>query len=332
MNGLRIASWCCAAAIGMGMAMGTGSAQAQTPSDYPNKPVRIVVTFPPGGSTDVVARLLATRLTEKMGQQVLVENRPGAGGNIGLALVAKAAPDGYTLGVGAAGGLSANLSLYPNMPFDPVRDFKPVSLLVAIPFVIVGNPGVAAKSQRELIALARAQPGKLSMAHGGNGTAMHLTSQLFAQMAGVKFNEVAYRGSGPAVVDVMGGQVSLAVADMPSAMQHIRSGRLVAYAVTSAKRLPQLPDVPAVAETDLAGFESIGWFGMVAPAGTPAPVIARLNAEITAALGDEGFKSSMRTVGADPPPAGSPESFEAYIKSEIVKWAQVIKNAGIKLE
>ena len=330
MSGLRLALRCCAAAVGMAMA--TGATQAQTPSDYPNKPVRIIVTFPPGGSTDVVARLLATRLTEKMGQQVLVENRPGAGGNIGLALVAKAPPDGYTLGVGAAGGLSANVSLYPNMPFDPVKDFKPVSLLVAIPFVIVGHPGVAAKSQRELIALARTQAGKLSMAHGGNGTAMHLTSQLFAQMAGVKFNEVAYRGSGPAVVDVMGGQVSLAIADLPSSMQHIRSGRLVAYAVTSAKRLPQLPDVPTVAEIDLAGFESIGWFGMVAPAGTPAPVVARLSAEINAALGDEGFKTSMRTVGADPPPPGSPESFEAYIKSEIVKWAQVIKNAGIKLE
>ena len=328
MNGLKIGLWCCAAVVGMAI----GGAQAQTPGDYPNKPVRIIVTFPPGGSTDVVARLLATRLTEKMGQQVLVENRPGAGGNIGLALVAKAAPDGYTLCVGAASGLSANISLYPNMPFDPLKDFKPVSLLVAIPFVIVGHPGVAAKSQRELIALARAQPGKLSMAHGGNGTAMHLTSQLFAQMAGVKFNEVAYRGSGPAVVDVMGGQASLAVADLPSAMQHIRSGRLLAYAVTSAKRLPQLADVPTVAEIDLAGFESIGWFGMVAPAGTPAPVVARLNAEITAALGDEGFKSSMRAVGADPPPPGSPESFEAYIKSEIVKWAQVIKHAGIKLE
>ena len=326
MNKFRIAAWFCALAVGIGGSL------AQAQGDYPNKPLRIVVTFPPGGSTDVVARLLATRLTEKMGQQVLVENRPGAGGNIGLALVAKAPADGYTLGIGAAGGLSANISLYPNMPFDPLRDFKPVSLLVAIPFVIVGHPGVAAKSQRELIALARSQPGKLSMGHGGNGTAMHLTSQLLAQMAGIKFNEVAYRGSGPAVVDVIGGQASLAVVDLPSSLQHIRSGRLLAYAVTAARRLAQLPDVPTVAEIDLAGFESIGWFGLVAPAGTPAPVVARLNAEISAALDDEGFKSSMRNVGADPPAPGSPESFEAYIKSEIVKWAQVIKNAGIKLE
>ena len=326
MRAVRVALSFCAVAI----AIGATPARAQ--AEYPNKPVRIIVTFPPGGSTDVVARLLATRLTERMGQQVLVENRPGAGGNIGLALVAKAPADGYTLGVGAAGGLSANVSLYPNMPFDPVKDFKPVSLLVAIPFVIVGHPALAAKSQRELIALARAQPGKLSMAHGGNGTAMHLTAQLFAQMAGIRFNEVAYRGSGPAVVDVMGGQVALAVVDLPSSIQHIRSGRLVAYAVTSTRRLAQLPDVPTVAEIDLPGFESIGWFGVVAPAGTPAPVIARLNTEINAALEDEGFRNSMRNVGADPPSPGTPEAFEAFIKSEIVKWGRVIKSAGIKLE
>ncbi len=314
------------------LALGVAGMPAQAQSDYPNKPVRIIVTFPPGGSSDVVARLLATRLTEKMGQQVLVENRPGAGGNIGLAAVAKAAPDGYTLGVGAAGGLAANVSLYPNMPFDPAKDFRAVSMLVAIPFVIVGHPSVPAKTQRELIALARSQPGKLSMGHGGNGTAMHLSSQLFAQMAGVKFNEVAYRGSGPAAVDVMGGQAQLAVVDLPSSLQHIRAGKLVAYAVTSSKRLSQLPDVPTVAEVDLPGFESIGWFGLVAPAGTPAAVVARLNAEVNAALEDEGFKTSMRNVGADPPPPGTPEAFDAFIKSEIVKWGRVIKNAGIKLD
>jgi tripartite-type tricarboxylate transporter receptor subunit TctC len=320
------AAWC----IVVALALGAPLAHAQ--SDYPNKPVRIVVTFPPGGSTDVVARLLATRLTDRTGQQVVVENRPGAGGNIGLALVAKAPPDGYTLGVGAAGALSANVSLYPNMPFDPVKDFKPVSLLVAIPFVIVGNPAVPAKTQRELLALARAQPGKLSMGHGGNGTAMHLTAQLLAQMAGVKFNEVPYRGSGPAVIDVMGGQATLAVVDLPSSIQHIRSGRLIAYAVTSTRRLAQLPEVPTVAEADLPGFESIGWFGLVAPAGTQAPVIARLSAEINAALEDEAFRTSMRNAGADPPPPGTPEAFEGFIKSEIVKWGRVIKNAGIKLE
>jgi tripartite-type tricarboxylate transporter receptor subunit TctC len=304
---------------------------AQAQAEYPNKPVRVVVTFPPGGSTDVVMRLLLPRLIEKLGQQVVVDNRPGAGGNIGLTAVAKAAPDGYTIGVGAAGGLSANVTLYPNMPFDPVKDFKPVTMMAAIPFVIVGNPSLAAKNQRELIALARAQPGKLSMGHGGNGTAMHLTSQLFAQMAGVKFNEIAYRGSGPAALDVMGGQSMLAVVDLPSALQHIKSGRLVAYAVTSPKRLPQLPEVPTVAESGLADYDSTGWFGLVAPAGTPAPVVARLNAEFSAALNDEGIKASLRNLGVEPAPS-TPEAFEAYIKSETLKWAQVIRNAAIKLD
>lgn len=304
---------------------------AHAQADYPNKPVRVVVTFPPGGSTDVVMRLLLPRLNEKLGQQVVVDNRPGAGGNIGLTVVAKAAPDGYTLGVGAAGGLSANVTLYPNLPFDPVKDFKPVTMLAAIPFVIVGNPSLAAKNQRELIALAKAQPGKLSMGHGGNGTAMHLTSQLFAQMAGVKFNEIAYRGSGPAALDVMGGQAMLAVVDLPSALQHIKSGRLVAYAVTSPKRLPQLPEVPTVAESGLADYDSTGWFGLVAPAGTPAPVVARLNAEFVAALNDEGIKTSMRNLGVEPAPS-TPEAFEAYIKAETLKWAQVIRNAAIKLD
>ena len=311
------------------LALSASPACAQ--SDYPNKPVRVVVTFPPGGSTDVVMRLLLPRLTEKLGQQVVIDNRPGAGGNIGLTVVAKAAPDGYTLGVGAAGGLSANVALYPNMPFDPAKDFKPVSMLAVIPFVIVGHPALAAKNQRELIALAKAQPGKISMGHGGNGTAMHLSSQLFAQMAGIKFNEVAYRGSGPAAVDVMGGQVMAAVVDSPSALQHIKSGRLAAYAVTSPKRLPQLPDVPAVAESGLADYDSTGWFGLVVPVGTPAPVVARLNAEFTAALNDEVVKTSLRNLGVEPAPS-TPEAFEAYIKSETVKWGQVIRNAAIKLD
>ena len=299
--------------------------------DFPNKPVRVVVTFPPGGSTDVVMRLLAPRLIEKLGQQVVIDNRPGAGGNIGLTLVARAPADGYTLGVGAAGALSANASLYPNMPFDPVKDFRAVTLLAAIPFVIVGNPALGARGQRELIAMARSQPGKLSMAHGGNGTAMHLSSQLFAQMAGVRFNDIAYRGSGPAALDVMGGQASVGVVDLASALQHIRSGRLLAYAVTSPQRLPQLPEVPTVAESDLAGYDSTGWFGVVAPAGTPAPVVARLNAEITAALNDEAIKAAMRNLGMEPTPS-TPEAFEAYIRAESVKWAGVIRNAGIKLD
>lgn len=312
--------------------LGIAASGAQALADFPNKPIRIVVTFPPGGSADAVVRMLLPRLNEKLGQQVIVDNRPGAGGNIGLTVVAKAQPgDGYTLGVGAAGALSANVSLYPQMPFDPVKDFKPVTMLAAIPFVIVGNPSVGVKTQRELIAMAKAQPGKLSIAHGGNGTAMHLSSQLFAQMADIKLTEVPYRGSGPAALDVLGGQVPLAVVDLPSALQHIKAGKLVAYAVTSPQRLAQLPDVPTVSEAGLTGYDSTGWFGVVAPAGTPGPVIARLNAEITAALNDEAIKTTLRGQGVEPAPS-TPEAFEAYIRSETTKWARVIKTANIKLE
>jgi tripartite-type tricarboxylate transporter receptor subunit TctC len=308
------------------------AAQAQAlRSDFPNKPIRIVVTFPPGGSADAVVRMLVPRLNEKLGQQVVVDNRPGAGGNIGLAVVAKAPADGYTLGVGAAGALAANVSLYAQMPFDPIKDFKPVTMLAAIPFVIIGHPSVTAKTQNELIALAKSQPGKLSIAHGGNGTAMHLTAQLFEQMADVKLVEVPYKGSGPAALDVLAGQVPLAVVDLPSALQQIKAGKLVAYAVTSPQRLPMLPDVPTVAEQGLAGYDSTGWFGVVAPAGTPTAVIARLNAEITAALNDPEIKANMRNLGVEPAP-GTADEFEAYIKSETVKWSKVIKTAGTKID
>jgi tripartite-type tricarboxylate transporter receptor subunit TctC len=217
------------------------------------------------------------------------------------------------------------------MPFDPLKDFKPVGMLAAIPFVIVGHPSVAAKTQQELIALAKAQPGKLSIGHGGNGTAMHLSAALFSQMADVKLVEVPYRGSGPAALDALAGQIPLAVVDLPSALQQIKAGKLVAYAVTSQKRLPMLPDVPTVAEAGLPGYDSTGWFGVVAPVDTPAPIVARLNAEIVAALNDEKVKEAMRTLGVEPAP-GTPKDFDNYIRAETKKWAKVIKTAGIKLD
>ncbi len=211
--------------------------------NYPNKPIRLVVTFPPGGSADVVVRMLTPRLNEKLGKPVVVDNRPGAGGNIGLAVVAKAPADGYTLGVGAAGALAANASLYSQVPFEPLKDFEPVTMLAAIPFVIIGHPSLDARTLQDVIALARSQPARVSIAHGGNGTAMHLTSQLFAQMGNLKITEIPYKGSGPVALDVLSGQVPLGVADLPAALQHIRAGKLVAFAVTTAQRLPQLPDV-----------------------------------------------------------------------------------------
>jgi tripartite-type tricarboxylate transporter receptor subunit TctC len=315
------------AATALALALPTARAEGE----YPSKPIRVVVTFPPGGSADAVVRMLAPRLSEKLGQQVLVDNRPGAGGNIGLAVVAKAPADGYTLGVGAAGALAANASLYAQMPFDVAKDFRPVAMLAAIPFVIVGHPSLGVKTQRDLVALAKAQPGKLSIAHGGNGTAMHLTSQLFQQMADLKLTEVPYKGTGPATLDVLSGQVPLGVVDLPAALAHIRAGKLIALAVTSPQRLPQLPDVPTVAEAGLPGYDSTGWFGVVAPAGTPDAVVERLNVEITAALNDPAIVGAMRAQGVEPAP-GSSAAFGAYIRSETAKWAGVVRKANIKLD
>ena len=310
--------------------LGHAPSQAQT-GDYPSKPIRVVVTFPPGGSTDAVIRLIAPRLGERLGQQVVIDNRPGAGGNIGLTIVAQAPGDGYTIGVGAAGALAANVSLYAKMPFDPAKDLKPVAMLAAIPFVIIGHPSLAPKTQKELIAFAKANAGKLSIGHGGNGTAMHLSAALFNQMSGAGIVEVPYKGSGPAALDVLAGQVPLAIVDLPSALPHIAAGKVVAYAVTSPQRLPMLPNVPTVAEAGLPGYDSTGWFGVVAPAATPTPTVARLNAEINAALNDESIKASIRKLGVEPVPE-TREAFEDYIRSETQKWAKVIKTADVKLE
>jgi len=316
----------------LAVALGAGlGAPIHAQGDYPTKPIRVVVTFPPGGSTDVVVRMLVPHLNEKLGQQVIVDNRPGAGGNIGLSLVAKAPADGYTLGVGAAGALSANSSLYAQMPFDVHKDFQPVGMLAAIPFVLIGHPSVPARTLADLIALAKAQPGRLSIAHGGNGTAMHLSAALLAQMAGLQLVEVPYKGSGPAAMDTLAGQVPLAVVDLPSALQQIQAGRLTAFAVTSPQRLPQLPQVPTVAEAGVPGYDSTGWFGMLAPAGMSAASVAKLNAAINEALGDPQVRSSIRNLGVEPAP-GTPEAFGRYIATETSKWSQVIRRANIRIE
>jgi len=314
------------------VALGAVPAAAQTaPPDYPNKPIRVVVTFPPGGSTDAVIRMLTPRLNDKLGQAVIVDNRPGAGGNVGLSLVAKSPADGYTLGLGAAGGLSANVSLYAQMPFDPVKDFKPVGMVAAIPFVLIGHPSTAARNLSELIAQARREPGKLSIGHGGNGTAMHLSTALLGQMADARFVEVPYRGSGPAALDTLGGQIPLAIVDLPSALQQIKAGKLIAYAVTSPQRLPMLPEVPTMAEAGLPGYDSTGWFGLVTPAGTPDAIVSRLNTELNAALSDPPIQVAMRNLGVEPSP-GTPAAFGAYIASETTKWAKVVQAARIKLD
>jgi tripartite-type tricarboxylate transporter receptor subunit TctC len=321
--------------IGLGcllaIALPDASQAQSTTSDYPNKPIRIVVPFPPGGSSDAVMRLLVPRLSERLGQPVIIENRPGAGGNIGLAIVAKAPADGYTLGLGAAGGLAANVSLYPQLPYDPVKDFKGISMLAGIPFVLIAHPSSVAKTMQGLIAQAKAAPGKIAIGHGGNGTAMHLSSQLFAQMANLQVVDVSYKGSGPATVDVLGGQIPYAMVDLTSALPHVKTGKLIAIGVTSEKRLTMLPEVPTFNESGVIGYESTGWFGVVAPQGTTNSQVAKLHAELTAALNDVELRKSMLNMGVEPSPT-KPEEFEQIIKSEIVKWARVIKTAGTKLE
>jgi len=313
----------CLAAIGV-------SSVAQTPP-WPAKPIRMIVTFPPGGSSDAVVRIVAPKLGERLGQQVIVDNRPGAGGNIGLAALATAPADGYTLGVGAAGGLAANAALYPKMPFDAQKDFVPISLLAHIPFVLVVPPTSSAKTVADLVAQAKADPGKIAVGHGGNGTAMHLSVQLMKLLAGVDMTEVAYKGSGPVALDVIGGQVPAGMLDLPSVLQQIKAGKVRALAVTGATRLPQLPDVPTLAEAGVKGYESTGWFGVVAPAATPAAIVTRLQAELRAVLTDPDVIAGARAAGVELSPTTSAE-FGRFIAIETVKWADVIKRSGTKLE
>ena len=326
---MRLIHWMSFGLMALSGSLTCLSAVAQG-ADYPSKPIKIVVTFPPGGSSDAIIRILSTRLNDKLGQALVIDNRPGAGGNIGLSVVAKAAPDGYVLGVGAAGGLTANSSLYPQMPFDVAKDFLPITMLAAIPFVLVGHPSVPADNMQQLIAYAKSQPGKVSIGHGGNGTAMHLSTALFTQMSDLKMIEVPYRGSGPAAMDTLSGQIQLSITDLAAALPHIKAGKLKAFAVTSPKRLNNLPEVPTLSESGLTGYDSTGWFGLVAPAGTPAAIIQRLNTEFTAALNDEAIKTQMRQSGMEPV-ATTMEGLDAYIKSETQKWAKVIRQANIKL-
>jgi len=298
---------------------------------WPNKPIRMIVTFPPGGSSDAVVRIVAPKLGERLGQQVIVDNRPGAGGNIGLQALTQTPADGYTLAVGAAGGLAANPSLYPKMPFDVQKDFVPISLLAHIPFVLVVPPSSPAKTVADLVAQAKAEPGKVAVGHGGNGTAMHLSVQLMKLLAGVDMTEIAYKGSGPVALDVIGGQVPAGMLDLPSVLQQVKAGKVRALAVTGSTRLPQLPDVPTLAEAGVKGYESTGWFGVVAPTGTPPAVVARLSAELRAVLVDPEVVAGARAAGVELSPT-TPADFGRFIASETVKWADVIKRSGTKLD
>ena len=313
--------------VAVALALVTAGASAQ---DYPSKPIRYIVPYPPGGSSDLIARAIAPRLTERMGQPIVIENRPGAGGMIGVDLVAKAPPDGYTIGLAAAGALSSNVSLYPSMPFDPEKDLAPVSILAMIPFFLVAHPSQPG-TLKELIAAAKAKPGAIAIGYGGNGSTMHLAGELLNMMAGVKLQPVPYKGSGPVSADVLAGQVPLGMVDVPSAIAHVRAGKIRALAVTSKHRIVAAPEVPTFEEAGVPGYEAIGWFGTVAPASTPAAIINRLHAEIVAALAVPEIRERALAAGAEPYTT-TPQEFATVIREETRKWAQVIKTANIKLQ
>jgi tripartite-type tricarboxylate transporter receptor subunit TctC len=309
------------------LALWVGCASSQT---YPSKPIRFIVSFPPGGSSDLISRAIAPRMSEKLGQPVIVENRPGAGGMIGVDVVAKAPPDGHVIGLAAAGALSSNIHLYPTMPFHPEKDLAPLSMLAMIPFFLVAHPSQP-DSLKGVIDAAKAKPGALSYGHGGQGSTMHLAGELLNMMAGIKVQAVPYKGSGPVSADVLGGQVQLGVVDVPSAIANVKAGKLRALAVTTKRRITAAPDVPTFEEAGLPGYEAIGWFGAVAPAGTPSQIVNRLNQEIRNALSAPEVRERALSAGAEPFPT-TPEEFAAIIREETKKWGEVVKTAGIKLQ
>ncbi len=298
---------------------------------YPEKPVRLVVPSVPGGGTDATMRILAPKLSEILGQQVIIDNRGGAAGNIGAEAVARAAPDGYTL-LAVIASHTINPHLMSKVPFDIDRDFAPISLAVTLPNVLVSNPSLPVRSVKELIAFAKARPGQLQFASAGFGSNPHLMMELFTSMTGIKMVHVPYKGAGPAFTDVIAGHVHMMAGNILSALPHIRSGRIRAYGVTSAVRSSGAPEIPTLAEAGVPGYEAVQWFGLLAPAGTPREVVTRLHGAVAQTLNDPVLHKRFVSDGADPRPSKSPEEFAAFMRAEYKKWGQVVKTAGIKPE
>jgi tripartite-type tricarboxylate transporter receptor subunit TctC len=307
------------------------AASAQQPADYPTRPITLIVPYAPGGGNDVLARGVAEPMGKTLGQPIVIENHGGAGGSIGTRQVAKSAPDGYTLGLGGTGTLAVDPTLYPNVGYDPRKDFAPVGLIATGPLIILVNPSLPAHNVREFIALAKAQPGKLNYASAGKGSGIHLATVLFALTAGIDIVHVPYRGTGPALTDLLGGHVSMYFSSLPSAIGLVKEGKLRALGVTGLKRSPIFPDVPTVAEQGLPGFEAVLHYGIVAPAGTPRPIIAKLNAALREALGDPVVAKRLATEGAEPLPT-TPEEYSADIDREETKWSALVKKAGANAE
>jgi tripartite-type tricarboxylate transporter receptor subunit TctC len=300
---------------------------------YPERPVTMVVPFAAGGTTDILARIVGEELSKRLGQQIVIDNRPGAGGNTGTAAVAKAEADGYTLVMGTIGTHAINSSIYKRMPYDPVRDFAPVTIVATVPNVLVAHPSAPFRTVTELIAYAKANPGKLNFASSGAGSSIHLSGEMFKAMTETDIVHITYKGSGPAVIDMISGQVpSMIMFDnLPSSLPQIRAGKLMALGVTSATRTPILPEVPTIAEAALPGYEATPWFGVLAPAGTPKEIIDRLNSEIVAILDMPAVKESLLEQGAEPV-GDAPEHFAKVIEADLTKWAALIEKAGISID
>lgn len=298
-------------------------------ADYPNRPIRIIAPFAAGGSTDSLARIVAPELGKRLGQSVIVENRAGAGGNIGLDAIAKAEPDGYTIGIASPGPLVVNVTLMDSIPYNPITDFAPIAMIADLPIVLVVHSSVAANSVPALIAADKANPGKLFFASAGTGTTMHLSGELLNVMAGTKLQHVAYKGTGPAMIDMLAGQVQVGFLDLPSVGPHLASGKVKILAVGNRKRALSAPDIPTIAEAGVPGYETSGWFGVVAPAKVPAPIIKKLNEAFVAVMATPEVRTRLMQVGIEPT-SSTPEQFGEFIRAEIPKWAKVIEVSGSK--
>jgi tripartite-type tricarboxylate transporter receptor subunit TctC len=305
-----------------------GIAQAQT---YPTKTIRMIVAYPPGGGTDIVGRLIGQKLAESLGQNVVVDNRGGTTGNIGTELAARATPDGHTLLMGNVAPNAINVSLFKKLPFDPVKDFAPVSLVAITPNILVVHPGLPVHTVKDLLELAKAKPGTLNYPSAGVGSSSHLAGELLRALAHADIVHVPYKGGGPALIALLSGQMQIMFATMPAAMPHVKAGKLRPVAVTTSKRSQTLPELPTIAESGVKGYEAATWYGVLAPAGTPGPVITRLHAEVVRAVESPDMRERFASQGFEP--AGTtPAEFAAYIKAEIAKWGKVIRQAGIKAD
>jgi tripartite-type tricarboxylate transporter receptor subunit TctC len=301
-------------------------------SDYPSRPLRIIVGFPPGQATDVIARMIGERLSASFGQPVVIDNKPGQGGSIGAAAAAKAPADGYTMLISATAPLATNPNLYKNLPYDPSKDFAPVTLVANLPFVLVANPNLPASNIRELIALAKARPGQLTFASSGSGSTSHLSMEMLKAATGIDIRHVPYKGSPQAFTDVMGGQVDLVFDTAVYALPQVRAGRVKMLAVASARRSALLPDLPTVAEQGVPGYESGAWLGAVFPVGTPAPVVARMYAELNRIMNAPEMRERLSSLGGEPLSSASPEEFGRHISSEMRKWGKAVADSGARIE